>query len=317
MNILHLEHERYSTEALARLSASHELELFSCVNQEALYQKLAATQYDAIFTRIGLMLDETSLAQQHKIKYIVTPTTGLNHIDLTYAGKRKISITSLKGEAEFLASIKSTAEHAWALLMNLTRRVVPSFRSVASGHWVRNPFLCDELDEKKIGIIGFGRLGKIVAQYAGAFGMHVMAYDVRPVQNDKVQWVTLDTLLREADVVMLLITWSPDNEQFMNRDRFQMMKEGAYFINVSRGELIDETALLEGLRSGRIRAAGLDVLANDSAWDEHVEDTAGLVQYACEHDNLVITPHIGGYGKDSILRTRDFITDKFLKLTNS
>lgn len=317
MTILHLEHERYAPEAIQKLKKHFDVELFFCESQDALYEKLRDSQFGAIFTRLGVMLDEKCLSLQNNLKYIITPTTGLNHIDLEISKKKGITIISLRGESEFLASIKSTAEHAWALLLSLNRNINQAFESVVSGRWVREPFLCDELDGRKIGIIGYGRLGKIVARYASAFGMTVMVNDLHTDLKHTVDFVSIEKLLQEADVVMLLISWSPENEKFMNKTRFKMMKKGAYFINVSRGELIDEDALLEQLESGRISGAALDVLNHDSAWGNVIEGSFPLINYAKANTNLIITPHIGGYGNHSIIRTRNFVTDKFLNHVNA
>ncbi|HYG15756.1 MAG TPA: NAD(P)-dependent oxidoreductase, partial [Bacteroidia bacterium] len=104
-----------------------------------------------------------------------------------------------------------------------------------------------------------------------------------------------------------------ENEKFMNAAKFNKLKHGAYFINTSRGELVDEDALLAALQSKKIKGAALDVLNDDSGWSGTVQGSFNLLNYARQHQNLLLTPHMGGYGKDSIARTREFVTDKFLK----
>lgn len=317
MKILHLEYDQYPDKAIQTLTAQHEVESFECEGQDALYKKLATEKFDVIFTRLGLMMDEQAMDLQPQLRYIVTSTTGLNHIDTKAAAARNIQVVSLKGESEFLASVKSTAEHTWGLLLSLIRHLPGAVKSVSEGNWNRSIFLSDELDEKKIGIIGYGRLGKIVARYAHAFGMEVLVYDHTPEHyagHTNIIPSTLDTLLKTSDVVVLLISWSEANTNFMNEEKFNSMKEGVYFINTARGELVDERALLKALESGKLKGAALDVLWDDSSWSTHAEGSLALRNYQRTHNNLLITPHMGGYGKDSIAKTRNFVTNKFISL---
>jgi D-3-phosphoglycerate dehydrogenase len=319
MKILHLEANRYPDESLLALNKRNTVEAHHCSDQKALESLLASNQYDVIFTRLGLRIDRQVMTLQPGLKYIVTPTTGLNHIDMEAAAARGVRVISLKGETSFLDSIKSTAEHTWALLLALVRHIPAAHQHVLDGGWDRGPFLSDELDGRVLGIIGLGRLGRIVARYGKAFGMTVKAYDADPNQGKSetfVEMVDLQTLLQSAHYVVLLISWSKGSENFMDRDKFAQMREGAWFVNTSRGELVDEDALLEALHSRRLSGAALDVLRDDSAWSGKSEGSAPLLAYAREHSNLLITPHMGGYGKDSIARTRAFVTQKFLEVIN-
>ena len=318
MNILHLEYDQYPAEAIQALVAQHQVESFHCSDQEELYDKLTKENYEVIFTRLGLMIDKRAIDLQPQLKYVVTSTTGLNHIDTKTTAAKNIRVISLKGESEFLANVKSTAEHTWGLLLALIRHLPAAVKSVAEGNWNRSIFLSDELDGKKIGIIGYGRLGKIVARYAKAFGMEVRVHDHTPEHyKNHIDIVPcgLEELLKTSDVVVLLISWSEDNTNFMDAAKFGLMKEGAYFINPARGELVDEEALLDALQSQKIKGAALDVLWDDSSWATQAKGSSALRAYQRENANLLITPHMGGYGKDSIAKTRNFVTNKFLSLT--
>jgi D-3-phosphoglycerate dehydrogenase len=319
LRILHLEYDQYPPEAIEKLSAIGEVLAYNCQSQEVFFSFLEKEKFDVIFTRLGLMIDREIMKCQPQLKYIVTPTTGLNHIDLAAAKDHNIVLISLKGESEFLSTIKSTAEHTWTLLMALTRNLVAAHSAVVSKKkWERKPFQAGELNGKTIGIIGYGRLGRIVASYAITFGMEVLIFD-----NDEKQYsspvdtataVSLEELLVRSDYVVLMISWSEANNNFFDEKKFSRMKKGAYFINTSRGEMVNENALLQVLNSGYLAGAALDVLDGDSAWETAVPENSELIQYAETHRNLLITPHMGGYGTESIKRTRMFVTDKFLYL---
>lgn len=319
LKILHLEANRYPQESLDKLSQVAELTCLEVSGQEELIAHLEQYSYDAIFTRLGIYLDQSCLDSQSQLRYIVTATTGLNHIDVEYCKTRGIELLSLKGEDKFLARIKSTAEHTWLLLLSIIRNFPASYLSVKEGNWQREPFLAEELSEKTLGIIGFGRLGKIIAQYANAFGMEVLANDIDPnkiPEDGFVKEVGLDALLSSSDIVILMVSYSPENVDLLAKREFALLKKAAYFVNTSRGEMVDEDALIEALENGTIKAAALDVMKDDSSWSSQVPSDNKLLTYSQQNTNLILTPHMGGYGKQSIERTREFVTDKLLAQLN-
>jgi D-3-phosphoglycerate dehydrogenase len=319
LKILHLEYDKYPKDAMNTLEKLYAVSPVVVNSQNELYSVLEANQYEVIICRLGLNIDSKCLKLQPNLKFIVSATTGLNHIDCELALNKGIKIISLKGEDKFLSNIKSTAEHTWAILLALIRNIKPAIKSVENGEWTRTPFLCEELNNHTIGIIGFGRLGKIVAKYAEAFGMRVLVNDIKCIESEllgSAQMVSVEYLLKNADYVLLMISWSKDYEGFMDESKFAMMKKDSYFINTSRGELVDEHALLSNLASEKIKGVGLDVLTNDSSWDGELKGSLELLNYAKMNSNLIITPHIGGYGKHSIASTRGFVIQKLLSIIN-
>jgi D-3-phosphoglycerate dehydrogenase len=316
MKILHLEYSQYPDSAIKLLQELGDVTEGICANQEELYAELKENQFDVIFTRLGLYFDKVCFESQHNLKFLVTSTTGLNHIDIDGAKFHGVEVLSLKGESDFLSNVRSTAEHTWALLLATIRNFRGAIQNTLEGKWDRTPFLSDELDGKTLGIIGYGRLGKIVANYGLAFNMKVIVHDRNymsetSIGNIKVERLT--SLLNKADYVLLMISYSSENIHFMNMDKFNQMKPGAFFINTSRGELVCEPDLLAQLKSGLIKGAGLDVLNGDSKWANIVEGSIDLMEYAKNHTNLIITPHMGGYGKESIAKTRQFVTEKLIR----
>jgi D-3-phosphoglycerate dehydrogenase len=179
MKILHLEKDAYPKILLKNLEDQNEIIYFDCNSQIELNQFLDTNKVDVIFTKLGLYIGAEQFKRQPHLKYIVTPTTGLNHIDFDIAQKKGIEIISLKGQYDFLKNIKSTAEHTWMLLLAISRNLYPVVHNVKKYKtWDRKPYIADELNNKKLGIIGFGRLGKIISEYGKGFGMKVLAYDI-------------------------------------------------------------------------------------------------------------------------------------------
>lgn len=318
MKILHLEAYNYSEASLNALREIGELEIKEPLSKEELDMMLMQSNYDCIFTTIGNKLDRINLNKQKNLKFIVSPTTGLNHIETEYVQEKNIEVISLKGESNFLSSVQSTAEHTWMLILSLVRNFKQSQQSISKGIWSRNNLLCDELNTKTIGIIGYGRLGKIVARYAQAFSMRVLVCETdinnqNIAKDNGLKICNKEELFSEADVIVLLANYTKENENMIGEKEFLKIQKQAVFINTSRGELVDEEALLNALQSKRLKAAALDVLKGDSDWKTELPVNNELFKYFQLNTNLIITPHIGGYGRVSIQKTRDFITEKFLK----
>ena len=316
--ILHLEKEAYPVSSLAKLEEAYEVTYASFNKQSDFNEFLVDKDFEVIFTKLGLSIGKVQMEYLKKLKFICTPTTGYNHIDEEYATKKGIQIIGLKNHEDFLCQVKSTAEHTWALLLSITRNLQPAIINTKNKKkWDRNPYLADELNGKTLGIIGYGRLGKIVAEYGHAFGMNVIVNDIDDNAFNKkpfyLEKVGLNDLLGDADYIILLISWSKDNINFINDKKLSLMKKEAYLINTSRGELIDESALLVALQKNKLEGAAIDVLCGDSSWDKEKTISNELLDYSRSNSNLIITPHMGGYGKSSIEKTRSFITNLFLK----
>ncbi len=274
----------------------------------------AIPDVDVLWVRLRNMIDKEIMDHAPKLTTIATNTTGLNHVDLDEAAKREIAIVSLKGEYEFLSDIRATAEHTIGLALALLRKIPAAHNHASAGGWDRYPFKGHELYEQTAGIIGYGRLGKIVAGYFKAFGMKVLACDPNVSDTpDDVLKVELDELVTQSDVISLHVDYQPENNQMIDKAVFDHVKQGAVFINTARGELVNESDLLAALNSGRLAGAALDVVAS-----EHTDSDAraALVQYTTENDNLILTPHIGGNTFESHFKTEEFLAQKLLNAKN-
>ncbi len=318
MLILHVEPRRYKPEVRELLAQAGEVDYAEVSSDEELFEVIQDKPYTAVFLRLGLSFSRKMMEAMPALRYVITPTTGLNHIDLQAAEERGLRLISLKGEVDYLQTIRSTSEHTMALLLALLRRLPEATRSVESGCWEREPFLGRELSGNRLGIIGYGRLGRLVARYAQAFYMQVSVYDTdgRQLRDlpEGMQSSSLEDLLAGSDFVSLHIPGTPENDGFMDASKFASMKPGAFFVNTSRGEVVDEQALLNALKSGHLGGAALDVLRGDSSWGAAVPEGHALLAFAKCHPNLLITPHIGGYALESLDSTRKFVVEKFLGL---
>lgn len=244
-----------------------------------------------------------------KLKYVITATTGLDHIDLNSATASGIQVVSLKGETDFLNTISSTAEHTWALLLSLVRNIPAACTSVSKGQWDRDVFKGIQLRKKSIGIIGLGRTGKMVAQYARVFDMEVNYFDPSVTDTSFIKHSSLESLLKASDVVTLHVHLQQDTENLLNKEMISLMKDGSYFINTSRGKLVDEKALVDQLKCGRLKGVATDVLASELT---EVKES-DLRKAMTEGLNIIITPHIGGATWDAMHLCEEFIVNKFIR----
>ncbi len=218
-----------------------------------------------------------------KLKYIGLFATGFNNIDIAYAKEKGITVCNAGGY-----STDAVAQQTFAYILSYFSAVERYSQLVKSGGWIASPtfsMLCcptDEIAGKTIGLIGYGSIGKKVAQIANAFGMKVLVYTHTARENEDVEFVTLDTLLKNSDIVSVHCPLNEQSAKMFNTEAFTKMKDGAYFINTARGGVVDEPALLEALVSGKLSGAAVDVLTTEPMSKDCVLLNA---------PNLTITPH--------------------------
>lgn len=274
----------------------------------------AVRDADVLWTRLRNRIDGEVMAAAPRLKVIVTPTTGLNHVDLDEAERRGIRVLSLRGATEFLRNVRATAEHTIGLMLSLLRSLPSAVDHVREGGWDRDCFKGHELHEKTVGVVGYGRLGRIVARYLGVLGARVLVSDPSldaGSPEEGVASVSLEALLAESDVVTLHVNFTEETRGFFGSSEFRRMKNGAWFVNTARGELIDESALLNSLESSRLSGAALDVLSGESASGMKNHP---LVEYSRSHRNLIITPHIGGCTFESMEKTEKYLSRRLVEV---
>lgn len=305
--ILNTEPGRFTDEAKAAL---RKIACIDEVEADRRYLLEHVSEYDGLFIGLRNMIDKDVLARAVRLKCIVTPTTGLNHIDMDTANSMGITVLSLKGEIKFLESVTATAELTWGLLLALVRKIPTACQSVVAGSWVRDEFYGSELTGKTLGVLGYGRLGKMVAAYGRAFGMRVIVHDHGPISSTEMESCSLNELLRQSDVISVHLPLNNETKCFLSRERFSVIKPGAVLLNTARGEIVDESALLAALRDGRLSGAAVDVLTDEVSNQQDWLTKSALWAYAKNHDNLLIVPHIGGVTVESVEKTNRFMIEK-------
>lgn len=270
--------------------------------------RAALEHHDIVWIRLGHRIDSGDIPASPRCRIVAVPVTGLDHIDLATCSQRRISVVSLKGETEFLRTVTATAEHTIGLLLALIRQIHNAHRSVLGGAWNRDLFRGRELQGRTAGIIGVGRLGRMVAGYLTAFGMKVVGYDVRTdIQVKHVELLPqLNDLLRISEVVSLHVPYCTETRHLLRTEHFNLMRRDAVLVNTSRGGVIDDGALLQALVGNVIGGAALDVIDGEP----EVGINHPLVRYAQTHPNLVLTPHLGGNTSDSFSKTEAFIANR-------
>jgi len=307
--LLIAESQDFSSQARAILESYFDVTSKNLDRQDLL-QSVADCK--VLWVRLRTMIDVEVMNAAPALKIIATNTTGLNHIDGMAAKDRGIRVVSLQGETEFLKTIRATAEHTIALALSLLRKIPTAHADVCSGRWDRTDFQGSELYEKTVGIIGYGRLGSIVAQYFHAFGCNVQVHSRElPVRGevDGFATVTLPQLLGNSDIVSLHVNDEPKNHHMLAAEHFSQMKRGAYFINTARGELVDQEALLDAVESRHLGGAAVDVIDHEHV---HGSSFSRLAKLAATSDRLLVTPHIAGFTHESLSKTETFLAEKLI-----
>ena len=251
------------------------------------------------------------------LKIIATPSTGSNHIDKNYLNNNKIDFFCLKG-TKIVNQIYASSEYTFALLMMVLKKCIPAVNSVSEGNWrvSENEFRGYELHDKKIGIVGYGRIGSNLSRYCNAFKMNVFAYDPYVKIDDS--WVnncsSLDKLIQEVDILAPCVHLDSTTKNLINKERIFSMKKGSFLINTSRGEIVDEDAIIEAIESKHLAGCGLDVI-NDEFNTSNKSNK--IINASVSYQNLIISPHIAGLTYESETKAQTAAINTVFKKTEN
>ncbi len=241
-------------------------------------------EYEGILIRSATKMTEELIELGSKLKVIGRAGVGVNNVDVTAATKRGIIVVNAPQ-----SNVVTAAEHTMALMLSLARKIPQAHASLTAHKWERSKFNGIEVYEKTLGIVGFGRIGQLVAQRARGFGMYVVAYDPY-VSADRYRELGAEKaespaeVYAKADFVTIHLPVTAETRGFLDAAAFAQMKDGVRIVNCARGELVDDAALKDALDSGKVAGAALDVFPSEPITDYPLFDG---------YDNVVVTPHLG------------------------
>jgi D-3-phosphoglycerate dehydrogenase len=240
-------------------------------------------EYDAILIRSATKLTAELIERADRMKVIGRAGIGVDNVDVPAATRRGIVVANAP-----TSNIVTAAEHTIAMMMALARNIPQAHGALVDGRWERSKFGGIELYEKTLGVLGFGRIGQLVAERAKGLGMHVLAYDpfvsaerYREMGIEKAD--TSDDVYARADIVTIHLPKTPETEDWLDAEAFAKMKDGVYVVNVARGQLLDDKALEQALDSGKVAGAALDVFKEEPITEHPLFG----------RPNVVVTPHLG------------------------
>ena len=269
---------------------------------------------NALFTnpnKQGFILDE-EVFRDSNISTINTASTGTNHIDKIYCGENNIKIYSLTKDYELINQLSSTSELAFGLMISLLRKIHSSFDSVKKYEWDYEKYIGRQIKDLNLGVIGYGRLGKMMANYGQIFGMKVFIHDpYQTIENKDIFQVGLEELLEKSDVISLHVHVLDETRNMVNEDFITKMKTNSFLINTSRGELVDELEIIKYLKNGKLAGYGTDVIANEF---DDIKKSKLIELSNDEKYNILITPHIGGMTYEGQNKAFHYAMNKFINL---
>ena len=273
-------------ESIVEALPADTFEVFEAKTQEAF---AAVTDADAVILRV-LKMPKEAFARFNNLKMVMRWGAGFDSVDIEEAGRRGIMVCNTPG-----ANAYAVAELAVGLMIDLGRNIVGYFNNIKSNIWDRNAFASNQsLNGKTVGLVGGGNIGRQVAKRVQAFGAKVYYYDAFRLpeameQEFAMTYCELNDLLEKSDVISLHVPLMDSTRHIVGAEQLAMMKPTAILINSARGGLVDDAALVEALKNGKLAGAGLDCVE---------EEESDVTKAMCEMSNVVITPHIGGTAND-------------------
>jgi len=260
-------------------------------------------EYDALIVRGRTKVTAAVFEAGKKLKVVGRAGVGVDNIDLATAKAKGVTVVNSP-----LATTTAVAELTLGLMLGIVRELARADASMKAGKWLKKEFEGAELSGKTLGVLGFGRIGAAVAKRAAAFDMKVLGYDPL-ISADEIKKrggepLSFDEVLKNSDMITMHLPLTPETKGMLNAAAFAKMKQGVYIICAARGGVIDETALLDGLNSGKVAGAALDVLTSEPPAPE----LAGLVGHA----KLIITPHVGAQTVEAQARAANDIAEEIL-----
>ena len=275
------------------------------------YKKINKKKVFAIYSRFSKKLSKNYFSKFENLKTVISPTTGLNHIDIDYCNKEKIKIINLKKGDKRLQKISSTSEMALSMILSGIRKL-PYFYQNLFKLSDRYRYPIYQFRNYTVGIIGYGRIGKKLYRDLKYLNFRVFFFDIDIKLKKKEGYLSLQKLLKRSDVVSLNMSYNEGYFNFFDKKLLNVCKKNLILVNTARGELINEHDLLHFLKKNTNSAAYLDVIQSETTnYNKNI-----LYKYSKQNKNLYITPHLGGSTNDALKETEDVVINDFLKQKN-
>lgn len=277
-------------------------------SKEEITEKIGS--YDGLIIRSRFTIDKGFLDAAENLKFIGRLGAGLENIDTVYARKKGIELFSAPE-----GNRNAVGEHTLGMLLSLFNKLNQADREVRKGLWQREENRGWEIEGKTIGIIGYGNMGKAFAKKLRGFDCEVLCYDLKSdVEDENARQVSLEEFQQKCDVVSLHTPLNPTSRNMINTEFIDAFKKPFWFLTTARGTCTVTADLVEGLKSGKVLGAGLDVLEYEKKSFENLftseKDMPAAFKYLIETENVILTPHVAGWSVESYRKLAQTIVDK-------
>ncbi len=257
-----------------------------------------------LIVRLGYKIDKHFLQKFKNLKFIISNTTGLDHIDRNYCQNKNIKILSLNNVRSKIKNIYSTADLTIGLLISLVRKINLSNRFIIKNKkFERYKFISHDLGDLTVGILGYGRLGKRIGKYTKALGMKTIAYDIKN-KNFHIK-----KFIGKSDIIIITAS-SYDGRKILKKEHLKFLKKNSFIVNTSRYFSVDEKEIVKKLKSGLLSGYATDII--DGEYDKSLYRKNEFIKLSKKY-NIIITPHLGGFTYESLNKTEEIMANFFYK----
>ncbi len=274
------------------------------------YKKISPTiqikkdNVKVLVVRLGYKINKDFLKKFKKLKFIISNTTGLDHIDKKFCQNKNIKILSLNNVKSKIKNIYSTADLTIGLLISLVRKINLSNKYVTKNKkFERYKFISHDLRNLTLGIIGYGRLGKRIEKYTKSFGMNTLKYDTKNKN------INIKKFIRKSDIIVITAS-SYDGREILTKEHLKFLKKNSYIVNTSRFFSVDENEIVKKLKSGLLSGYATDSIEGE--YDKNLYRKNKFIKLSNKY-NIIITPHLGGFTYESLNKTEEIMANFFYK----
>jgi len=269
------------------------------------------SEYHGVVIRSRITIDKDLINRAENLKFIARVGSGIENIDCDYAKIKGIEILSA-GEG----NANAVGEHSLSLILSLFNNIIKSNNEIIDNVWLREENRGIELDGKTIGIIGYGKTGKSFAKKLSGFNVEILCNDILKNKGDKYsKQVSLDLIKSNCDVISLHTDLNKSSKYLINKSFIYDCEKSFYLINTSRGQCVNNSDLVDGIKSGKILGACLDVIENEYSSFENLKDDGNL-DFLKKSEKVILTPHIAGWTFESKIKLSETILEKIKYLFN-